>query len=161
MAIYCKFGSFKGDVAEEGHKNWIELQSFQWGIGRGVSNRTGSGADREASAPSISEITVTKNQDSASIKLLQEALIGTGAADAATVQIDFTRTDKTQSVYETLTLSNVIISGYSTSSGGDRPSESLSFNFTKIEVKITPMEATGQAGGGATVTYDLQAAKTT
>ncbi len=156
MAIYLKYGSIQGDVTESGHTNWIQLNSFQWGVGRGVSAPTGSTEDRESSAPSISEVTVTKDFDKASIKLLTEAYQGTGSGDAETVQIDFTRTTKGKlDIYLTVTLSNVIISGYSTSSGGDRPSESLSFNFVKIMTKFTPMNADGSPGNASSITYDL------
>jgi type VI secretion system secreted protein Hcp len=47
-----------------------------------------------------------------------------------------------------------MISGYSVSSGGDRPMESLSLNFTKIELKM-PSAAEKQGA----VTYDLATAK--
>ena len=160
MPIYMKYGSIAGDVTESGHATWIELNSFQWGVGRGVSSPTGSSEDRESSAPSVSEITVTKEFDKASVKLLTEAYQGTGAGDAATVQIDFVRTNKGKlDVYSTFILSNVIISGYSLSSGGDRPSESLSLNFVKIETKVTPMKPDGTADNAVTITYDLGQAK--
>ncbi len=156
MPIYMKYGSITGDVTESGHATWIELSSFQWGVGRGVSSPTGSSEDRESSAPSVSEISVTKEFDKASVKLLTEAYQGTGSGDAATVQIDFVRTNKGKlDVYSTFTLSNVIISGYSLSSAGDRPSESLSLNFVKIETKVTPMNADGSAGSPVNITYDL------
>jgi type VI secretion system secreted protein Hcp len=160
MPIYMKYGSIQGDVTESGHTNWIELNSFQWGVGRGVSTATGSNEDRESSAPSVSEVTVTKAFDKASAKLLTEAYQGTGSGDAATVQLDFVRTNKGKlDIYSTFTLSNVIISGYSLSSGGDRPSESLSLNFTKIETKVTPMNPDGSPGSPVTITYDLGQAK--
>jgi len=160
MPIYMKYGSIQGDVTETGHTNWIELNSFQWGVGRGVSSATGSSEDRESSAPSISEVTVTKEFDKASAKLLTEAYQGTGDGDAKTVQLDFVRTNKGKlDVYSTFTLSNVIISGFSLSSGGDRPSESLSLNFTKIETKMTPMKPDGTSDNPVTVTYDLAQAK--
>jgi type VI secretion system secreted protein Hcp len=160
MPIYMKYGSIAGDVTESGHATWIELNSFQWGVGRGVSSPTGSSEDRESSAPSVSEITVTKEFDKASVKLLTEAYQGTGDGDAKTVQIDFVRTNKGKlDVYSTFTLSNVIISGYSLSSGGDRPSESLSLNFVKIETKVTPMKPDGTADNAVTITYDLGQAK--
>jgi type VI secretion system secreted protein Hcp len=155
-----KYGGIQGDVTESGHTNWIELSSFQFGVGRGVSSITGSSEDRESSAPSISEITVTKEFDKASAKLLTEAYQGTGDGDAATVQLDFVRTNKGKlDIYSTFTLTNVIISGFSLSSGGDRPTESLSLNFTKIETKMTPMNADGSSGNPVTVTYDLAQAK--
>jgi type VI secretion system secreted protein Hcp len=158
MAIYMNYNSMspKGDVTEGGHKNWIELNSLQWGVGRGISSPTGASADRESSAPSISEVTVTKTQDVSTIGLLTAAYQG----DGVPVQIDFTRTNKdTQDVFLTVILTNVMISGFSMSSGGDRPSESLSLNFTKIEVKGTQMDATGSGGTPATITYDLSTAK--
>jgi type VI secretion system secreted protein Hcp len=141
MAIYMKFGGIQGDVTAAGHTNWIELNSLQWGVGRGVSSPTGGIADRESSAPNVSEVTVTKDNDTASDGLLTEAFTGDGGGNGASVQIDFTRTQAGQLVvFQTITLTNVIISGYSTSSGGDRPTESLSLNFTKIAVTNTPMK---------------------
>lgn len=158
MPIYMNYDglAIKGDVTEEGHKEWIELGSVQWGVGRGISSPTGASADRESSAPSVSEITTTKSADVSSSKLVNEALQGEGK----TVIIDFCKTDKGKlEVYLTLTLTNCMISGYSMSSGGDRPSESLSLNFTKIEYKLTGQGASGDTGSPASVTYDLAAAK--
>ena len=160
MAIYMNYNSLspKGDVTEGGHKDWVELSSIQWGVGRGISSPTGASADRESSAPSVSEVTVTKTQDVATIGLLTAAYQG----DGVPVQIDFTRTNKdTQDVFLTIELTNVMISGYSMSSGGDRPTESLSLNFTKIEVKGTQMDATGAGSTNASITYDLSTAKST
>jgi len=160
MPIYMNYDSLaiKGDVTEENHKTWIELKSFQWGVGRGISAPTGAAADRESSAPSISEIVVTKDSDSSSPKLLNEALQGEGK----TVIIDFCRNAPGKAglqVYQTYTLTNCMISGHSFSSSGEMPSESLSLNFTKIEYKNVPSKATGEAASPETVTYDLKLAK--
>ena len=107
-------------------------------------------------APSVSEIVVTKPTDIASPKLLNEGLQGEGQD----VTIDFCKTDKGQmEVYLTLITNNTMISGYSLSSGGDRPSESLSFNFTKVEFKNTNMGAAGATGTPDSVTYDVAQGK--
>ncbi len=42
------------------------------------------------------------------------------------------------------------------SSGGDRPSESISLNFTQIEIDVIPQNADGTAGTKFPVTYNLQ-----
>ena len=111
---------------------------------------------RHASAPSISEIVVTKQQDVATTKLLDEALQGEGK----TVVIDFCKTDKGKlEVYMAYKLADVMVSGYSVSSGGDRPSESISLNFTKVEFKLVSMDKANKGAGGAAVTYDLSKAK--
>lgn len=158
MAIYMNFNSLKikGEVTAEGHKDWIDLGSFQWGVGRGIGAPTGSTKDRESSAPSVSEITVSKSLDSASVLLLQEALTG----KAVTVEIDFVKTGEGQlETYLKFTLTNTLISGYSMSSGGDRPSESLSLNFTKIEMKEMGSDEKGEGGQPASAGYDLSTAK--
>jgi type VI secretion system secreted protein Hcp len=53
-----------------------------------------------------------------------------------------------------------MISGFSTSSGGDRPSESISLNFTKIEYKSVQMSADGSTATSPSITYDLSTATT-
>lgn len=156
MPIYVKYGSIDGDVTAAGHEKWIEVNSFQWGVGRGISSPTGGSADRESSAPSVSEIVVTKPTDVASYKLLDEALEGEGQD----VTIDFCKTDKGKlEVYMSYTLNNTMISGLSLSSGGDRPQESVSLNFTKVAFKMTEIKAKGDTGTPSTVTYDLSQAK--
>jgi type VI secretion system secreted protein Hcp len=156
MPIYMNYNNIPGDVTADGHVGQIELSSFQWGVGRGISSPTGASADRESSAPSVSEITVTKATDVASTKLLNEAYQGEGVD----VTIDFCKTDKGNlEVYMTYKLSDCMISGYSLSSGGDRPSESLSLNFTKIEYKNIGMTDTNAAASPDAVTYDVALAK--
>jgi len=158
MPIYMNYnnGAIPGDATAEGHEKWIECNSFQWGVGRGITSPTGGSADRESTAPSVSEIVLTKETDQSSPKLLNESLQGEGQ----TVVIDFCKTDKGKlEVYMTYTLTDTMISGFSVSSGGDRPSESVSLNFTKIEYKNTGMGAANETGTPETVTYDLALAK--
>ena len=132
MPIFMQYDGFKGDVTAAGHEGWIELNSFQWGVGRGISSPTGGSSGREASPPSVSEIVVTKPTDIATVDLLRESLEGEGQD----VTIDFCKSDKgALNVYLSYTLNNTMISGYSLSSGGDLPEESISFNFTKIQCR--------------------------
>ena len=157
MAIYMNYNNIKGDVTETKHATWVELHSCQWGVGRGISSTVGSSAERESTAPSISEIVVSKENDVASGKLMTEALSG----DGQTVQIDFTRTFKdSQEIYLTLTLTNTIISGYSHSSSGERPIETISLNFTKIQYTTNQMKPDGTQGDPDHVIYDLSTAQT-
>lgn len=131
MAIFMKFGTMKGEVSAEGYKEWVELNSFQWGVGRGISSGVGGASKREASAPSVSEITVSKTMDAFSPLALKEAIGGEGVQ----VKIDITRTDGKGNhvAFQKYILDGTMISGYSVSSGGDRPSESISLNFTKFD----------------------------
>lgn len=152
MALYMKYGSIDGKVETTGFEKWIDVDSLQWGVGRGMSSPTGSTADREASHPSVSEITCSKVMDVSSSKLLEEAL---GGELKTKVEIAVVTTGKNE-VKEFLryTLTNTGLSGYSVSSGGDRPSESLSLNFTEIEIKYTALSP-DLSGDPTIVKYNL------
>jgi type VI secretion system secreted protein Hcp len=160
MPIFMKFSdaSIKGTETRKPFedKNFFEIDSFQFGVGRGVSTPAGN-AERETTDPSISEIVVTKKFDDASQGLFKASLIG---VDGMTAEVHFAKAaaqgDSTLVAYLTYTLSDAIISGYSVSSGGDKPSESISINFAKIEVNFTGAPAGKGKGGSANIqTYDL------
>lgn len=158
MAIYMKYGSLNGEVTATGYEKWIELQSIQWGVGRGIASAgSGGGSKREASAPSISEVTVTKTFDAFSPLALKEAVGGKGSE----VKIDMTRTDNSGKhvAFQKYVLTDTMISGYSISSGGERPSESISLNFTKFDSEYIKIDAKFKAETTGHVIYDIEKAK--
>jgi type VI secretion system secreted protein Hcp len=118
---------------------WIEVSSFQWGASRGLSSPTGGSADRESSAPSVSEITITKTVDKASPLL---AMSATSGKHYGSVMLQVRKAGGQPINY---VLSDVTISKYGHSGGGDRPQESLSLNFTKITMRSDG--ASGASGG--------------
>lgn len=156
MAIYLKYEGIDGEATHDKHSKWIDVSSLQFGVGRGIATPSGSTANREASEPSISEVTISKQLDASSSKLLVEAC--TGAAGKK-VEIHLVSTGSPGNTYVEYTLHNALISGYSISSAGDRPSESVSINFTKIEFKQTPYDQANKAGTPVTVSYDLATTK--
>lgn len=158
MAVYMKYASISGDVTTSGYQDWIELHSVQWGVGRGIAMQSGSGEGRESSLPSLSEVTVTKDYDKASSDLLKEALSGA----AKPVKIAFVRTAADGSgsnEYLEIDMEDVIMSGMSISSGGDKPTESISLNYSKVAFKNTPMSDTGASGTSQIVHFDLKTMK--
>lgn len=156
MAIYLKYDGIDGEATHDKHKQWIDVSSMQFGIGRGIATPSGAVANREASEPSVSEITISKQMDAASPKLFTESATG---AVGKKVQIHLVSTGSPGNTYVEYTLTNALISGYSVSTGGDRPVESISINFTKIEYKLTPYDAKNTAGTPVTVSYDLATTK--
>jgi type VI secretion system secreted protein Hcp len=156
VPIYMKFGSIPGDVTTDGYKDWIELNSFQYGVGRAVSSG-GGGNTRESSAPNISEIVVTKHFDKASAKLYQDSVAGTFDTKVE-IKMNTTTKNKTET-FLSFELTDCGVSSYSLSSGGDNPMESLSLNFLKVMVTPTPLDKSGQIKKGDVVSYDLLAMK--
>jgi type VI secretion system secreted protein Hcp len=158
MSIYMKYANIKGPVTTEGFKDWIELNSFQWGVGRAIGTAARGSTSREHSEPSLSEVNVTKMTDIASPKLFTESVAGELNSK---VTIKFTTTTKGKvETFLTYELTDTGISGYSLSSGGEMPSESLSLNFTKISKTFTGMDP-ATSGSPETVGYDLTQMKTT
>lgn len=156
MAIYLKLGDVKGDVTHEGYQDWIECHSFQFGVGRGIGTPVGAAANREASAPSISEVTLTKAMDGSSTEIMKQSLSG---AEGVKVEIALVGTGDPATEICRYQFDKSLISGYSVTSGGDRPSESLSINFTKVEYSMTELDAANKTGTPVRVTYDLATAK--
>ena len=55
MALYMKYGDIKGAVTTDGFKDWIELNSFQWGASRNIGTAARGATTREHSEPNLSE----------------------------------------------------------------------------------------------------------
>lgn len=152
MAIYMKYGDIKGDATHKGHEAWLDINSFQFGVGRAIMTPVGSTANREASQASVSEVTITKNMDASGPKFFLEACVGIKGAE---VKFDFVSTGDPGETYLTMTLTDALVSGYSVSSGGDRPSESISINFTKVQMKHVGAKTDNTAGTPMVVGYNL------
>jgi len=157
VAIYMKFGTVDGNVTTEGFNKWIELKSASWGINRAVSSAAGN-ANREGTAPSLSDVVVSKEHDSSSGKLMNDALAGAFDSD---VVIKWTTTTKNKTeTYLTYELTECGVSSYAASSGGDNPNESLSLNFVKLTMTPTYLDKSGNIKRGDIITYDLKLMKT-
>jgi type VI secretion system secreted protein Hcp len=160
MPIYMSIEGVNGSVTAAGHEKWIELQSCQLGTNRHITNATGRGVNREASAPAVSEIVVTKDLDCASTGLFRLSLWGEGKK----VKIDFCKTDKDKiEPYLQLELENTLVSNYSCSGHGgvghSQPMESLSLNCTKITYATVHMDASNKTSKPDRAMWDLAQAK--
>jgi len=159
MALYMKYADIEGSATSSAHDKWIPLSSCQWGGGRGITTHVGAAKNREASHAQISEMVVTKTKDNASRPLYQRSLTKP-VGESVTVHIATTSQGNANVICEII-MSNVLISGFSNSTGGEAPTESISLNFTKIESKFV-----GQAGAASTasdpytVIFDLATAET-
>lgn len=162
MAIYMKLTLgklIKGDVTAKGYTDWIGISSWQYGSGRAVSMNVGAGANREASVPSLSEMSMSKPMDASSPMLAQKALAG---VEAGTAEIDLVRTGdgKELIIIGKVTLEGVVISSYSISaSDGGAPFESFSISYNKILVDFKGADPKQKNGKEIKFEYDLATAE--
>jgi len=159
MPIYMKFEGIQGSVTEDNHKNWIELQSCQWGLSRNVGSTVGASGERESGQPHFSDISITKEQDNSTGKLMKECVQNTKGKK---VDIEFTSTDNQPVMI--ISMEKVIITSQS-GGGHGGPShgptvESYSLNFTKIVFVPTTRNPDGTEGKNPErIGYDLAIAK--
>ncbi|MDH5179173.1 MAG: type VI secretion system tube protein Hcp [Gammaproteobacteria bacterium] len=158
MAIYLMFDGIKGNVTADGYKDHIAILSAQFGVGRGISMEPGNMSNREATRPSISEVTLTKTADNSVTAIFKEAVTGSAGKKA---ELKFVRTgaDKVTE-YMTYTLENCLVSGYSISADSEsEPLENITLSFSKIMINYNDHDATNKAGSPQRVGYDLELAK--
>jgi type VI secretion system secreted protein Hcp len=156
MPIYFQIDGIQGDATHETHVSWMDIQSMHWNVARNVNTLAGASTNREASEPAISEVTLTKVSDSSTTKLFQEACTGRAGKTAT---IHMVTTGNPGDVYIEYKLYNTLIASYTVGSSGDRPSESITLNFTKMDVKYTPFDANNTAKSPMIASYDLSTAK--
>lgn len=128
-------GNIVGSSVVPGHANWIDLYSFQHGVEVGI------GANGLPGQVSLSDVTVTKLFDRSSIKLLTAIANGELLTNCT---IEFTASSSPTPYYR-VSLGSARIDGYSQSSGGDNPSESISLSYSTITLTDVAL--------GTSVTY--------
>ena len=160
MAIYMNYNGLKvkGNLTADGYKDWINVGSMQFGVGRGITMESGSMANREASRPSISEITISKTMDQSSPGLFKDSVTGDAGVKVIidVVQTGAQKLEKFCS-YE---LEQCLISSYTVSAGADgAPVETISLSFAKLMTSYTAADKANKAGSPTRVGYDLELGK--
>lgn len=159
MAIYMNFNgnSPKGNVTAEGYADWIEVDNFNFGVGRAITMEAGAMSNREASRPSLSEVSVSKALDAASGGLFKASVTGD---EGVQVEIHVVQTGANKvEKYAVYKLEDAIISSYSVNaSAGGPPQESISLSFSKIEADLTHADKTHKNTTNMRVGYDLTTA---
>ena len=154
MAIYLDHETIDGNVTAAGYEKHIKIESFQFGVGRGISMEAGNMSNREATRPSLSEVVLGHKTDTSAVALFKEAV--TGAAGKKVV-IKFVQTGAADLVeYMTYTLYDTLVSGYSISAEGDGdPYETVSLSYAKIEVQYNDFDKNNASGSPQRGFYDL------
>jgi type VI secretion system secreted protein Hcp len=139
-AIFLKITGpdIKGESTNDKHKDEIGVNSFTAGFAAaGAAIGIGAGAGR----PSCGPVEISKMLDVSSGPLVAALMKGT-VLQKAVFSFTNTNTDKQQDYY-VVTLSNVTLSSFAQSSGGDKPSESLEFLPRQVEFKYSQQQADG------------------
>ncbi|MBI4565359.1 MAG: type VI secretion system tube protein Hcp [Planctomycetes bacterium] len=141
MAFDCflKLGKIDGTATEKDHAKWIDLSSFQWGVANQRSAGMGSGGFSGAGAATTSDVVVTKVVDRSSPELMKHSVEGKHIDKA---EFHFVGGPQKNLKFMTIVLNDVLVSSvnFSASSGDSPPLESVTLNFTKVQVTVTPID---------------------
>lgn len=151
-ALFLLLDDIKGESTDKDHKDWIELSSFSFGVTNTAVGSSSGGAG--AGKVDLTELTIIKHTDIASPKLFEATAKG---SHFPTAVLDDTKivSDKSVTFLE-FKFQDVLISKFDISGTSDSvPTETLSFNFSKIEMIFNQFDNQGdliqQITGGPVV----------
>lgn len=161
MAIdyHLKIDGIEGESQHAKHKNEIDILSWSWGASNPV---TIVGAGMSAGKVSMSDLTITKQVDKASPKIV--GLVVTGKhASHATLTASKSTGGKTPEDFLTIKFDTVYISSYQLggSNGEDVGTESFSLAYGKIDYDYKEQKKDGTLTSAGKVSYNLIEAKQT
>lgn len=141
----------KGESKDNARPGTIEIQSFSWGVSNAGSMASGSGGG--AGKASFSDLSFTTSVSKASPKLMMACATGQHIPKATL----YVRKAGTTDEYLVITLTDIMVSSYSSSGRGTPnapgstasssvPMESISINFTKVEMRYTDADGTVTTG---------------
>ena len=158
MSIFVNYEGIKGESSDSGHKQWMDVESVNWGVGRQITSSTSTQGDRESSNAVISDLKLTRYMDSATPKVFIESCCGTGKN--VVIHLTKTGTGSGTDVYMEYTLKNALISNYTVEAetqSNQRPKETITISFVDVEVKYTPYDEDGNAEAAIAVGFDTAA----
>ena len=136
---FMKIVGLAGTVASKSHKDEIEVNSFQFGVAAEGGGSAGSGAGVLTGRRVHQSFSIRKEVDASSPKLFAAETAGTVFKKC---DIFFARTEKgSEQDFLEIEMTNVVVAGFSQSSGSDRRTESVTFTFSKAgEHFVSPQD---------------------
>jgi type VI secretion system secreted protein Hcp len=152
---FLKVEGADGESPDGTHKGEIELVSFSWGVHQEGTSHHGGGAG--AGKARFSDFNFVKRYDKASPKLMLKCA---GGDHIPKVTLVCRKAGKEQQEYLKIDFSDGFISSYQIGGGTEIiPNDSISLNFSKIDVTYKEQKADGTLGGQTKGGWDLKANK--
>ena len=150
---FLKIDGIEGEAEDAKHGKEVEVLSWSWGEQQMGSHTHGTGGG--AGKVSMNDFSFTMGVCKASSKLFLACATGEHIKSAI---LTCRKAGKEQQEYLKWTFSDLLISSYQTggSQGQVVPVDSISFNFTKIEVAYKVQKADGSLGDEFKAGYDLK-----
>lgn len=159
---FLKISTIPGESTDDKHKDWIEILSYSWGVSQPSSGSSSSGGARSAERCNHQDLSISKTIDKASPKLFLSCCKGEHIPE---IKLELCRATGDKQKYMEYKLTDVIVSSVRPSGEGATdakplPLESVSFNYSKIELVYTETDhKTGKPKGDVKANWDLSVNK--
>lgn len=155
MAVdfFLKIDGIEGESKDSKHQNEIDVLSWTWGAHNSGSMAYGGGGGSGKVA--MQDFSFTMTISKATPKLMLACATGDHIKSAV---LTCRKAGKEQQEYLKIKFSDLLVSNYQTggSDGQEVPVESISLNFSKVEMEYKEQLATGGLGGVVPAGFDLK-----
>jgi type VI secretion system secreted protein Hcp len=154
VEMFLKLSGCDGESVATGHENEIELIGWNWGVTNQGSSSIGGGSG--TGKASFQDLSVTKYVDKATATLLGNCAKGNHFATATltcrkvggNTPLEYLKVEMDQAFVSEVQHSN--------NTGDEQTTETVTFNFAKIDVTYKPQSAQGSAAGSVPFKWDIR-----
>jgi type VI secretion system secreted protein Hcp len=149
--VFLKIKGIPGESADATHKGQIDVLSYSWGITQTGTMSYGGGGG--AGKANFGDFSFMMRMNKATPKLMQACANGAHVEEAI---LTCRKAGDKQQEYMSYKFYDLLISSYQTSASSEEPTESISFNFAKMEMEYKEQDAKGQLGGSTNFKYNIK-----
>lgn len=152
--MFLKIDGVRGESVDRVHADEIDVLAWSFGASQSGTKRAGGGG--RAGKVKIQDLSITKYIDSATPPLMRAVATGERYKQA-TLTLRRAGTHDKQAEYFVITMDQVLVTNVSVggSAGEDRPTEDITLNFKKFELRYYPQAADGTARSAIDFAFNI------
>jgi type VI secretion system secreted protein Hcp len=154
LDFFLKVDGIPGESQDSKHKDEIDVVAWSWGETRPAPPGSAGGGGG-AGKVQIQDFTFTAQTSKASPNLMLACASGKHVKSAV---LTARKAGGKQAEFLTISLSDILVSSYQAggSEGEVIPTESVSLNFSKIQLEYRPQKADGSLGAPVKAGWDVK-----
>jgi type VI secretion system secreted protein Hcp len=151
--FFLNIDGIPGESKDSKHSDEIDVMSWSWGATQSGGFAYGGGGG--AGKVSMQDFHFTMKVNKSTPKLILHCANGTHIPKAV---LTIRKAGKEQQEFLRYTFSDLLVSSYQTggSEGTDIPTESVSLNYSKMEVEYKEQQQDGSLGGAVKSHWDMK-----
>jgi len=149
--VFLKITGAPGESADHKHKGEIDVLSYSWGVSQTGTMAYGGGGG--AGKANFHDFSFMMRMNKATPKLMQACANG---SHIPTAILTCRKAGDKQQEYMQYKFYDLLIASYQTSASSEEPTESISFNFSKMEMEYKEQDSKGNLGGSTNFKYNIK-----